>query len=1024
MKFQGLNKLVLPRPLASYDAHDQAQTRAALERAIRSIPVAGSGRFIDANDSRYSLSGLGEARDGARLQAALSDAIAGPKILKLPAGTFICDAATGIGYYGKDDGSFVTQYFGFGLSSYTGEITIIGEPGRTVLYMPSATMGGQTVKAALGFINVPKLKLSGIRIECYGSLAGNGLLLAADDPVYGSGTMDDVVLRDITTHMTMNAGIAVIGVTRGFADNIFIDGTVKSVHDKEAHGWIFDSYQELEADESVQNATGPAQYWNIGLLRTRNIQGAGLISQGGADYTVQTLDDEWVQRFLNDRHTSGYYATRVGNGSRRAWYDMITTRGRSRAVRFNSTGFAHYNTLRAQDMEEVSVRWIGGEDTLANSVEPGQGFSAGQTTLFESNKSLLTTAKIFLYGSITSGSNLITDLSTTLDASPGTATPRDPGHSDIGWTFYDSSIPTVKPAWLSIGGFDPTVAVYMDGYADSTGTRHGSIHYLATYPSDPAYSLRVVDVAGAAVNATLTRARNTSTAMNIYETGVRISGNNQTSSANEPAFIVEGGTGHSVGDVLLYTTTERVQNVVRVKAGGTSEVIRLLSLDPSRIRAIGKLTGATVYLDDPEMLHQSAFTVTPGKTGASRWQAFAEAPYSRPTLKAKPSNTVTVVCDKPGAGYAVRGLIDFTDASSVRVLTIDGSGGGLTADLAIKGKASTIKANGICLSQSLGGGGPWNASINGSFGSPAIMGTSQIVRIGTAMDESAAGNNTRFTVTGLGFPPNAVNIIKNLHSVAPVLGVDQPIVDKYGAMNGTSTTGGVAWLGYTSTLLLSSSANESGLTCHVHGTSDGVTAIDEVAAIPATAGTQVETTLEYLTISAVTANKASNGKLQVGASEKLTESFVPATASGGATTRGFYQVTAVSTNKATAGNFTVGTNGDVSFAKQSNSHAGAGSEGGAGIVAKFTRTLSNQDGAILADQGGTIWIGAEKNGAETDNLGVSATGIGFYAANPIAQQAITGALSAVTDANAKAVLTSLVTALGPTKLNLVGNSTT
>jgi hypothetical protein len=52
----------------------------------------------------------------------------------------------------------------------------------------------------------------------------------------------------------------------------------------------------------------------------------------------------------------------------------------------------------------------------------------------------------------------------------------------------------------------------------------------------------------------------------------------------------------------------------------------------------------------------------------------------------------------------------------------------------------------------------------------------------------------------------------------------------------------------------------------------------------------------------------------------------------------------------------------------------------------------------------------------------NATGIGFFNATPIAKPSITGALSSVTDANAKAVLTSIITAQA--NLGLATNSTT
>ena len=55
-------------------------------------------------------------------------------------------------------------------------------------------------------------------------------------------------------------------------------------------------------------------------------------------------------------------------------------------------------------------------------------------------------------------------------------------------------------------------------------------------------------------------------------------------------------------------------------------------------------------------------------------------------------------------------------------------------------------------------------------------------------------------------------------------------------------------------------------------------------------------------------------------------------------------------------------------------------------------------------------------------LALGKPGLGFFGGPPNAKQNITGALSAVTDSNAKAVLTSIIAALG--QYTLVNNNTT
>ena len=91
---------------------------------------------------------------------------------------------------------------------------------------------------------------------------------------------------------------------------------------------------------------------------------------------------------------------------------------------------------------------------------------------------------------------------------------------------------------------------------------------------------------------------------------------------------------------------------------------------------------------------------------------------------------------------------------------------------------------------------------------------------------------------------------------------------------------------------------------------------------------------------------------------------------------------------------------------------GAGSGGTAGSVLLRPGTPG----------GGTAGYVAVQTAAGINQIQANLTGLGFFAATPVAKPTVTGTLSAVTDANAKAVLTSLITALA--NLGLVTNSTT
>jgi hypothetical protein len=76
---------------------------------------------------------------------------------------------------------------------------------------------------------------------------------------------------------------------------------------------------------------------------------------------------------------------------------------------------------------------------------------------------------------------------------------------------------------------------------------------------------------------------------------------------------------------------------------------------------------------------------------------------------------------------------------------------------------------------------------------------------------------------------------------------------------------------------------------------------------------------------------------------------------------------------------------------------------------------------LRSNAGGTPGSVFLQSSAQTARIQVNDTGLGFFAAAPIAKPAVTGSLSLVTDANAKAVLTSLLTALA--NLGLLTNST-
>lgn len=97
---------------------------------------------------------------------------------------------------------------------------------------------------------------------------------------------------------------------------------------------------------------------------------------------------------------------------------------------------------------------------------------------------------------------------------------------------------------------------------------------------------------------------------------------------------------------------------------------------------------------------------------------------------------------------------------------------------------------------------------------------------------------------------------------------------------------------------------------------------------------------------------------------------------------------------------------------------GSGTRGDCYVGRDPSGTAANKAGWSYID--GTGGVDLQYDG--TSRLKVDSTGIGFFATGPAAQQAITGALSSVSDANAKAVLTSFLNAF--VAYGLVTDSTT
>ena len=84
-------------------------------------------------------------------------------------------------------------------------------------------------------------------------------------------------------------------------------------------------------------------------------------------------------------------------------------------------------------------------------------------------------------------------------------------------------------------------------------------------------------------------------------------------------------------------------------------------------------------------------------------------------------------------------------------------------------------------------------------------------------------------------------------------------------------------------------------------------------------------------------------------------------------------------------------------------------------------------GALIVNDSGNNWAqfaqaGGSLYSANVKRIDWNAIGVGFFAATPVAKQAITGALTTVADAAAKALLTSIITALA--NYGLATNSTT
>jgi hypothetical protein len=118
----------------------------------------------------------------------------------------------------------------------------------------------------------------------------------------------------------------------------------------------------------------------------------------------------------------------------------------------------------------------------------------------------------------------------------------------------------------------------------------------------------------------------------------------------------------------------------------------------------------------------------------------------------------------------------------------------------------------------------------------------------------------------------------------------------------------------------------------------------------------------------------------------------------------------------------------VGTAGSSNSMTMQDTTNGRNIVTLFNGTAGNAQ-TIVQDQlaihtasGQANWGFQVQNNGSTQIFGVANSGVAFFGGGPALQQSITGALSTVTDAAAKAVLTSIISAL--VAFGLVTNNTT
>lgn len=515
--------------------------------AGNSIDVAADVQIaINARDPKYGLSGLGLPGDGAKLITAFNDALAGPRILYIPAGSYLLD-------------SFMTtqtnKKTALGIENDPEGVTIIGDGiQRTILQFPDATVAPNGV---FWSTNSSFVSLARFTIDATGSRNGNGIAIRTDG---NGGTGENYHLEEIEMIKTYNAAVAVTNSpAKGYCKRIIIRKTVQETHDHEAHGF--------DINNNTLNGF-PTEWpdnWTFEDCEVYNPSGGCYILQGVHRPRLINCIGVYEAEYIGDRNSSGYHDKRLGNGVEDAEIIGGYGDGMARGIRAADTDGLTVSGYICNNAEYEAILDLK-QNLDDNKGTPNNRHVYSGIVTSNAQNSPFSEGFGWLRGDVTEGSSVVTNL-VTMDTD-GDFIPCNPGSPPSGVGFLSGN-------YYGGGGFER-----------ESGARVGVVNYTPYDGVTNAATVQIVDGA-------------TDLSTSLYSAGTQVPATIAPSGSWTSLLVVASGTSVGVqatvaADVGRFATQTAYGNLILHRysdVGGTIEILPAISVSLYN-DAINSETGA------------------------------------------------------------------------------------------------------------------------------------------------------------------------------------------------------------------------------------------------------------------------------------------------------------------------------------------------------------------------------------------------------------------------------------------------